>query len=279
MELFGETAIRRKIILEGGLVAIDDGSGSGAAVGDNDSPLIVFKIKRHYDYDHTGCTNFSPDFAISSKCSACKCQECKAKHDGVINAINLLTASVKKMTSKRGVIPSKRISYPYAPLEIKAAKRRRKDTSKETSSIEKSKITMPLSLSCTIFSVQGPQERSMSRRRTLMSFFTTFERRPSCKYKNNTDARQTIICTKFTSVMSMIDCGLFISTYTEYLSDGLQAPNNGLDVGLFYKRYAALLWKYEEAKAQKSYARDIKDPRQPKSNSAAPDEEQLDHIE
>ncbi|PHT57837.1 hypothetical protein CQW23_00200 [Capsicum baccatum] len=53
-----------------------------------------------------------------------------AKHDGVINVMDALTAFVKEMTSKRGVIPSKRISYPNTPLEIKAAKRRRKDTSK-----------------------------------------------------------------------------------------------------------------------------------------------------
>ncbi|PHT42740.1 hypothetical protein CQW23_16765 [Capsicum baccatum] len=46
-------------------------------------------------------------------------QEYKAKHDRVINAINVLTASVKEMTFKRGVIPSKSISYPYTPLEIK----------------------------------------------------------------------------------------------------------------------------------------------------------------
>ncbi|PHU19481.1 hypothetical protein BC332_10632 [Capsicum chinense] len=71
------------------------------------------------------------------------------KHYGMINAINALTVSVNKMTSKRGDIPSKRILYPYTPLEIKAAKRRRKDTSKASSSIEKSKIAMPLSLSCT----------------------------------------------------------------------------------------------------------------------------------
>ncbi|PHT47576.1 hypothetical protein CQW23_11784 [Capsicum baccatum] len=51
------------------------------------------------------------------------------------------------MTSNRGVIPSKRISYPYTPLEIKAAKRRRKDTFNASSSIKKSKIAMPLSLS------------------------------------------------------------------------------------------------------------------------------------
>ncbi|PHT77636.1 hypothetical protein T459_15688 [Capsicum annuum] len=49
-------------------------------------------------------------------------------------------------------------------------------------------------------------------------------------------------------------------------------------IGIF-KRYAALLWKYGEAKAQKSYATDIKDPRRPKPNSIALDEEQLVHID
>ncbi|PHT70428.1 hypothetical protein T459_25532 [Capsicum annuum] len=53
------------------------------------------------------------------------------------------------MTSKMGVIPSKKILYPDTPLEIKAAKRRRKDTSKASSIIKKSKIATPLSLSCT----------------------------------------------------------------------------------------------------------------------------------
>ncbi|PHU10044.1 hypothetical protein BC332_21904 [Capsicum chinense] len=122
MKLFGATTITRKIILEAGA---------------NNAPLTVFETTSHYDYDHNGCTDFSPDFATSSECSSCKGQDCKAKHDGVINAINALTASVKEMTSKRGVIPSKRISYPDTPLEIKAAKRRRKDTSKASSIIKK----------------------------------------------------------------------------------------------------------------------------------------------
>ncbi|PHU08944.1 hypothetical protein BC332_20804 [Capsicum chinense] len=52
------------------------------------------------------------------------------------------------MTSKRGVIPSKRISYPYTPLDIKEAKRRRKEIL-ASSSIEKNKIATHLSLSCT----------------------------------------------------------------------------------------------------------------------------------
>ncbi|PHT74330.1 hypothetical protein T459_21607 [Capsicum annuum] len=92
--------------------------------------------------------DFSPDFVASSECCSCKCQDCKAKYDGVINNINALTAFVKKMTSKRGVIPSKRISYSDAPLEIKVAKRRKNDTSKASSIIKKRKIEIFLSLSC-----------------------------------------------------------------------------------------------------------------------------------
>ncbi|KAF3651759.1 hypothetical protein FXO38_16442 [Capsicum annuum] len=77
MELFGATTIIRKIILEGRLVAVDSrngngvvGGGSGAAVGSNYAPLTVFKTN-HYEYDHTGYTNFTSP----SKCSAYKCQE------------------------------------------------------------------------------------------------------------------------------------------------------------------------------------------------------------
>ncbi|KAF3654563.1 hypothetical protein FXO38_15080 [Capsicum annuum] len=111
-------------------------NGSGGVVGANDAPLTVFETTNHYYYDHTGCTDFAP----SSECSACKCQDCKVKHDGVINTINALTASVEELISKRGVILSKRISYPYTLLEIKVAKRRRKEIFKALSSIEKAKL-------------------------------------------------------------------------------------------------------------------------------------------
>ncbi|KAF3677731.1 hypothetical protein FXO38_03633 [Capsicum annuum] len=57
------------------------------------------------------------------------------------------------------------------------------------------------------------------------------------------------------------DCSFFVAAYAEYLSDGLQVTNDGLDTGLLHKRYVALLWKYGETKAQKPYASDIKDPR------------------
>ncbi|PHU22225.1 hypothetical protein BC332_07332 [Capsicum chinense] len=58
-----------------------------------------------------------------------------------------------------------------------------------------------------------------------------------------------------------LNCGSFVATYAEYLSDELQVPNDGLDAGLLHKIYATLLWKYGEAKGRKSYASDTKDPR------------------
>ncbi|KAM3341632.1 hypothetical protein P3S68_026598 [Capsicum galapagoense] len=143
IELFGATTITRKIFLEGGLVVVNGavGGGSGAAVGANDAPLTVFKAN-HHEYDHTGYT----DFASPNECSACKCQGCREKHDVVINAINALTASVKKLTS---------ILFPSAPLEIRA-KRRRRVISRALSGIQKSKIATPLSVSCT-------EQRTMSK--------------------------------------------------------------------------------------------------------------------
>ncbi|KAF3651654.1 hypothetical protein FXO37_17911 [Capsicum annuum] len=109
-----------------------------------------FQMKMVYDLLKCRLGNLSHSlFETTSELTVPKCTHCKAKHGGVINVINALTASVKEITSKRGFIPSKRIAYPYTPLEIKVAKRRRKDISKASSSIEKSKITS-LSLSCII---------------------------------------------------------------------------------------------------------------------------------
>ncbi|PHT47949.1 hypothetical protein CQW23_12157 [Capsicum baccatum] len=376
MKLFGETTIARKIILEGGA---------------NDAPLTVFETTSHYDYDHNGCIDFSPDFAASSECSLCKCQHCKAKHDGVINAINALTTFVKEMTSKRGVIPSKRISYPDTPLEIKTAKRRRKNTSKASSIIKKSKIAMPLSLSC--IDVQCARATEEQHELKKMDVTTTAEEhnmtvdnsltaskdeekvkpnglpmavKASCQQPKVSRNKKCLIniikgfsissglpwhlvdevyilinCgdefhwvlavvilkerrirvydsmwrrrhsgpsyaiqkmakilptyldmsgfldqkvrTDWSTIEAYLDkmanpfdvqyvdgiaqqtigslgCSPFLATYVEYLSDGLQVPNEGLDTGLLCKIYAALLWKYGEAKAQKPYATDVKDP-------------------
>ncbi|PHT94479.1 hypothetical protein T459_02361 [Capsicum annuum] len=395
MELFGATTITRKTILEGGLVFVDNGSrsgsGSGAVVGANDAPLTIFKTTSHYDYDHTNYTDFSPDFATSSQCFACKCQDCKAKHDGVINVINALTASVKEMTYKRGVIPSKRISYPYTPLEIKLVKRRRKDISKALSNIEKGKITTPLSLSCIVVQcVRATGEQHKLKKvdvivEAIAEEYNIIVDNPSTAFKEeekvksissgerknypfegfniSDDAPKKLtklindysewiadgllkhyagrycqqqmkvsgnekcliniikgfnisaglpwylidevyipincgdefhralsvvvlreVRTNWSTIeayqdkmgnpfdvqyvegisqqtIGSLDCGLFVVAYSKYLSDGLQVPNDGLDVGLLHKRYVALLWKYGEAKAHKPYANDIKDPR------------------
>ncbi|PHT68965.1 hypothetical protein T459_28452 [Capsicum annuum] len=75
------------------------------------------------------------------------------------------------------------------------------------------------------------------------------------------------------SIGSLKNCGLFVAAYAEYLSDRLQVSNDELDVRLFHKIYATLVWKSREVKAKKPYARDIKDPRRSKPNFIAPDEE------
>ncbi|PHT40471.1 hypothetical protein CQW23_19325 [Capsicum baccatum] len=144
------------------------------------------------------------------------------------------------MTSKRGVIPSKRISYLDTPPEIKAAKRRRKDTSKVSSIIKKSKIAMPLSLSS--IDVQcakaTEEQHELKKVRTDWSTIEAYQDKMTnpfdVQYVNEI-VQQTI---------GILDCGPYVATYAEFLSDGLQVPNDGLDSELLCKRYAALLWKY-----------------------------------
>ncbi|PHT66631.1 hypothetical protein T459_31056 [Capsicum annuum] len=291
IELFGATTITRKIILEGGA---------------NDAPLPVFETTSHYDYDHNRCTDFSPDFTASSECSSCKCQDCKAKHDEVINAINALTASVKEMTSKRGVIPSKRISYPDTLLEIKATKRRRKDTSKVdvTATAEEHNITVdnpsttfkdeekvePVSLverknypfdglkisdealkkltqlinDYSEWIADGLLKHHAGRRHSgslseiqkLAKILLTYlDMSGFLDQKVHTDwstieAYRDKMANPFDvqyvdgisqQTIGSLNYGPFVFAYAEYLSDGLQVPNDGLDAELLRKRYAALL--------------------------------------
>ncbi|PHU11764.1 hypothetical protein BC332_18694 [Capsicum chinense] len=117
MELFGTTTIIRKIILEGGLVVVDDGnrSGSGAIVGDNDPSLTIFETISHYDYDHTGCTDFSPDFATSSECSVCKLEATAEEHNIIVD--NLSTTS-KKEEKVEPVSSGEQKNYPFEGFNI-----------------------------------------------------------------------------------------------------------------------------------------------------------------
>ncbi|PHT66276.1 hypothetical protein T459_30701 [Capsicum annuum] len=218
----------------------------------------------------------------------------KAKHDGVISVINTLTSSVKEMTSKRGVIPSKRISYPDTPLEIKAAKRRRNDTFKASSIVKKRKIATPLSLSCTDVQCARATEKQHEMKKvdvtaTAEEHNIIFDN-PSTTFKDGKngasyrDKMANRFDVQYVDRISQqptgsLDCAPFVAFYAKYLSYVLQVPNDGLDAGLLRKIYVALLWKYEEAKTQKPYATEVKDPRRSKSNFVAPDEEQLVHID
>ncbi|PHT70505.1 hypothetical protein T459_25609 [Capsicum annuum] len=42
-------------------------------------------------------------------------------------------------------------------------------------------------------------------------------------------------------IIGSLKCGLFVAAYVEYLNNGLQVPNDGLDAGLLRKKYAAFL--------------------------------------
>ncbi|KAF3679073.1 putative glycerol-3-phosphate 2-O-acyltransferase 6-like [Capsicum annuum] len=222
-----------------------------------------------------------------------------------------------EMTSKRGVIPSKKISYLDTPLEIKAAKRRRKNTSK-TSSIIKKAFQVDVKPTAKEYNntVDNPSTASKDEKKVEPSSLGEQKNYPfegycqqQPKVFQNEECLINIIegfsilaglswhlvdevyilinCgDEFHWVLAVVIvkemrirvydsmyCGPFVVAYAEYLSDGLQVPNDGLDVELLRKRYAALLWKYGEAKAQKPYANNVKDPRRPKPNSVASDEE------
>ncbi|PHT32233.1 hypothetical protein CQW23_28570 [Capsicum baccatum] len=294
-------------LMEGGPVAVEygnrNGSGSGVVVGANNAHLTIFEITSHYDYYHTGCTDFSPDFATSSEYSACKYQDCKTKHDRVINVINALTASVKEIIFNKGVIPSKRISYPYTPLEIKADKRRRKDTFKPKvfqneecliNIINGFSISASLpwhlidkvyiSINCGdefhwVLVVIILKERcirvydSMLQRRrfgplseiqklakilpTYLDMNGVLDQKVRTNWstiKAYRDKMANLFDVQYIEGTSQqtigsLNCGPFVVAYTEYLTDGLQVPNDRLHAGLLHKRYVALLWKYGEAKA------------------------------
>ncbi|PHT36191.1 hypothetical protein CQW23_23891 [Capsicum baccatum] len=146
------------------------------------------------------------------------------------------------MTSKRRVIPSKRISYPYTPLEIKV-------NFIVEATVEQHNIT-----------VDNPSTASKEEEKVdpVCTDWSTIEAYRD-KIGNPFDVEYVEGISQ--RPIGSLDCCLFIVDYTEYLSDGLQVPNDALDVRVLHKRYAALLWKYGKVKAQKLYASDIKDPR------------------
>ncbi|KAF3616631.1 hypothetical protein FXO37_35014 [Capsicum annuum] len=227
---------------------------------DGAKDLQFFETTSNYDYDHTGYI----DFSTSSECFACKCQDCNVKHDRVINAINALTASVKEITSKRGVILSKRISYPYTLLEIKV------DVIVEATA-EEHNITVDNPLTASkkkekIEPILSTTARSFRTEECLINIIKGFSIPAGLPWHLVDEVYIPInYGDEFHWVLAIVilkerDCSFFVAAYAEYLSDELQVPNDVLDAGLLCKGYIALLLKYGEAKAQKLYTSDSKDP-------------------
>ncbi|KAF3664881.1 putative protein EIN4-like [Capsicum annuum] len=61
-----------------------------------------------------------------------------------------------------------------------------------------------------------------------------------------------------------LDCGLFVASYGEYLSDRHQISFSNFDPEKYCTRYASLLWDYGVNKACNGYVSDNQDPPRPK---------------
>ncbi|KAH0689196.1 hypothetical protein KY289_016554 [Solanum tuberosum] len=88
--------------------------------------------------------------------------ECKNKEARLIStdedvkkSLDALTSAVKELISKRGVIPSRKISEPFTPLKIK---RRRKSISKILSNMKKRQQIVATPLHCNVESSSGAIE-------------------------------------------------------------------------------------------------------------------------
>ncbi|PHU08668.1 hypothetical protein BC332_20528 [Capsicum chinense] len=280
IELFGATTIIIKIILEGGLVAVDDGSrsGSGASIGDNDAPLIVFETTSHYDYDHTDCINFSPDFGIFRECSTCKCQECKV--DVIVETtveehnITVDNPSTASKEEEKVELVTYQCDFLLPPKEGQVAYTRKIQIHDRVTWHLVDEVYIPINCGDEfhwVLVVVVLKERcirvcdSMPRRRhsgpsskiqKLAKIFFTyldisgFLDQKVCTdwskieaYRNKMDnpfnvqyvegiAQQIIGSLYELSIfVKRQNCNPFVAAYAEYLSDGLQVPNAGLDVG------------------------------------------------
>ncbi|KAH0781354.1 hypothetical protein KY290_000952 [Solanum tuberosum] len=61
-----------------------------------------------------------------------------------------------------------------------------------------------------------------------------------------------------------LDCGVFVATYAEFFSDGLQIPSDGIISQSLRLRYASLLWNYRILKARSGYVSNNEDPQRPR---------------
>ncbi|KAG5606532.1 hypothetical protein H5410_028024 [Solanum commersonii] len=76
-----------------------------------------------------------------------------------------------------------------------------------------------------------------------------------------------------------LDCDLYIATRAEFLIDQLVIPHDGFCSYYLRNRYAALLWRYVNDKANGGYVSENDDLQKPKGQFTSPPEEDLVHIE
>ncbi|KAG5617242.1 hypothetical protein H5410_017066 [Solanum commersonii] len=172
-ELAGATTIKREApIVSSDVddVAIDVGFDVDVNIGDagaKSGSEHVDDVGGIYG-EFTPFSGHTTSFVCSSSsCSACKCEECKNKEARLIStgedvkkSLDALTSVVKELISKRGVIPSRKISEPFTPLKIK---RRRKSISKILSNMKKRQQIATTPLPCNVESSSGAIEEQQKK--------------------------------------------------------------------------------------------------------------------
>ena len=77
------------------------------------------------------------------------------------------------------------------------------------------------------------------------------------------------------------DCGLYVATFAEFLSDQLVIPpdTDGHLANYLCNRYAALLWRYGSDKVNGGYISDNDDTPKPKGQFTTPTEDDIVNID
>ncbi|KAK4737380.1 hypothetical protein R3W88_001077 [Solanum pinnatisectum] len=99
--------------------------------------------------------------------------------------------------------------------------------------------------------------------RTNWSFLKSYQG------KNKSHSFEVIHVTDIAQQASnILDCGVFVAAYAEFLSSGLQIPSDGIISQSLCLRYASLLWNYGILKARSGYVNNNEDPQRPRPNKA-----------
>uniref|UniRef100_M1C4Y8 Ulp1 protease family, C-terminal catalytic domain containing protein n=1 Tax=Solanum tuberosum TaxID=4113 RepID=M1C4Y8_SOLTU len=76
------------------------------------------------------------------------------------------------------------------------------------------------------------------------------------------------------------DCGLFVATFAEFLTDEIPIQSNAFRSDYHRTRYATLLWKYGSQKIEAGYvSHDNDDPSKPRRYFTPPDHDALVNLE